>query len=72
MYSAARGYAEGDLPTVRREISSGVLAEALRTGRTVSTASALDDPRFQANASVQANRIQAVLCAPIGGATATC
>jgi len=69
VYSAARGYAEGDLPTVRREISSGVLAEALRTGRTVTTASALDDPRFQANASVQANRIQAVLCAPIGGAT---
>lgn len=66
-YSAARGYAEGELPSVRDEISSGVLAEALRTGRTVSTASALSDPRFQGNASVQANRIQAVLCAPIGG-----
>jgi Nif-specific regulatory protein len=65
-YSAAKGYAEGDIASLRREISSGVLAEALRTGRTISTASALDDPRFQGNASVQANRIQAVLCAPIG------
>ena len=36
VYSAARGYAEGDLPSVRREISSGVLARpriSLRCGK---------------------------------------
>jgi Nif-specific regulatory protein len=66
-FTIALGFDERDLASVRRELSQGILAEALRTGRTVSTASALDDPRFQAMASVQANRIVAVLCAPIGG-----
>ena len=38
-----------------------------RHGRTISTASAVEDPRFRAQESVQAQRIRAVLCAPIGG-----
>ncbi|MFO0610405.1 MAG: sigma-54-dependent Fis family transcriptional regulator [Polyangiales bacterium] len=59
---------DGDVDRIRRELSQGIVAEALRTGRTISTASALDDPRFKGLASVQAHRIQAVLCAPIGGA----
>lgn len=66
-FTIARGFNDADLELVRRELSQGILAEALRTGRTVSTASALDDPRFRGMASVQANRILAVLCAPIGG-----
>ncbi len=61
------GCTDGDADRIRREMSQGILAEALRTGRTISTASALEDPRFKGLASVQANRIQAVLCAPIGG-----
>ncbi len=65
----ALGCSEGDVDRIRRELSQGILAEALRTGRTVSTASALEDPRFRDLASVQAQRIQAVLCAPIGGAS---
>jgi Nif-specific regulatory protein len=59
---------DGDVDRIRRELSQGIIAEALRTGRTISTASALDDPRFMGLASVQAHRIQAVVCAPIGGA----
>ena len=69
VFTTAQGFNDADLELVRRELSQGILAEALRTGRTVSTASALDDPRFRAMASVQANRILAVLCAPIGGRT---
>jgi Nif-specific regulatory protein len=60
---------EGDVDRIRRELSQGIIAEALRTGRTISTASALDDPRFKGLASVQAHRIQAVLCAPVGAST---
>jgi DNA-binding NtrC family response regulator len=64
----ASGFSEAELPLVRREISTGIVAEAVATGRTISTASAIDDPRFAAQASVQAARIRAVLCAPIGAA----
>ena len=55
-----------EIEGVRRAISSGIVAEALATGRTISTASALEDPRFRDQASVQLQRIRAVLCAPIG------
>ncbi|MEW5852914.1 MAG: sigma-54-dependent Fis family transcriptional regulator [Myxococcota bacterium] len=60
---------EEDLRNIRGQLSTGIIAEALKTGRTVSTASALDDPRFKTQQSVQAHRIQAVLCAPIGGSS---
>jgi DNA-binding NtrC family response regulator len=62
----ARGLSEDELAHARREISTGIVAEALATGATISTASALNDPRFRDQRSVQAQRIQAVLCAPIG------
>ncbi|MFO0758167.1 MAG: sigma-54-dependent Fis family transcriptional regulator [Byssovorax sp.] len=64
----ATGFTEDEIASVRRELSTNIIAEALATGRTISTASALDDPRFAAQASVQAQRIQAVLCAPIAAA----
>jgi len=63
----ARGFSDGDVAETRAAISRGVIAEALATGRTIVSVSALDDPRFDTRASVQANRIEAVLCAPIGG-----
>ena len=53
--------------SIRDAISRGIIAEALGSGRTVSTASALLDPRFADRASVKAKGIEAVLCAPIGG-----
>ena len=61
-----RGSAAADVEKIRRTLSRGVIAEAIASGRTVATASAIDDPRFRDNASVQENRIEAVLCAPIG------
>ncbi|APR86459.1 Response regulator of zinc sigma-54-dependent two-component system [Minicystis rosea] len=62
----ASGFDDTEIAEARRAISTGIIAEAIASGRTVSTASAVDDPRFRAQQSVQAQRLQAVLCAPIG------
>jgi Nif-specific regulatory protein len=61
----ARGFSGVEIDAVRREISTGIIARSLASRRTLSTACALDDPRFAAQQSVQAGRIQAVLCAPV-------
>ena len=50
----------------RSTISQGVIAEAMASGRTVVSASALDDPRFRDRGSVRQNKIDAILCSPIG------
>lgn len=63
----SRGFSQDEVSTLRARLSHGIIAEALRTGRTIATASAMDDPRFASNASVRASKIEAVLCAPIGG-----
>jgi len=55
-----------EVENIRDAISRGIIAEALGSGKTVSTASALLDPRFSDRSSVKAHRIEAVLCAPIG------
>ncbi len=65
-WHAAEGYDEEELEEVRRFFSRGIIAEALAGGRTIHTASALQDPRFSEFESVRAQQIQAVLCAPIG------
>jgi Nif-specific regulatory protein len=65
----AHGFDGAEVEAVRREISTGIIAEALATHRTISTASALEDPRFADQRSVQAGRIRAVLCAPIDAGT---
>jgi Nif-specific regulatory protein len=62
----AHGFSEEEIEAVRSAVSQGIIAEALATGRTIETASALLDPRFRDRRSVQAGRIEAVLCAPIG------
>lgn len=59
----ASGFDDAELAEVRRAISTRIIAEAIASGRTVSTASAVEDPRFRAQASVQAQRLQAVICA---------
>jgi len=62
----ARGFSDQDVDDeVRKAISQGVIAEAVATGRTITIASALVDPRFEKRGSVRRNRIEAVLCAPI-------
>lgn len=64
----AHGCAENDVEEIRAAFSSGVIAEAIATGRTIITVSALLDPRFKANTSVRRNRIEAVICSPVGAA----
>ncbi len=62
----AHDCSKDEVADIRSAISRGILAEALATGQTISTSNALLDPRFQDNVSVRANRISAVLCAPVG------
>jgi Nif-specific regulatory protein len=62
----AHGFAEHELREVRATISGGIIAEAVATGETIVTQSALLDPRFKERDSVMHARIGAVLCAPIG------
>jgi transcriptional regulator with GAF, ATPase, and Fis domain len=62
----AHGLSNEEIAGVRGAISHGIIAEALATGQTVVTPSALQDPRFRGRDSVQIAKIEAVLCAPIG------
>src|SRR5262249_25977937 len=51
---------------VRAAISHGIIAEAVATGKTIVTQSALLDERFSRRESVILGHIEGVLCAPIG------
>src|SRR5579862_1096164 len=62
----AHGFAEQEIANVRAAISSGIIAEAVATGETTATQSALLDPRFKERDSVMQAQIGAVLCVPIG------
>jgi Nif-specific regulatory protein len=63
---AAHGFSEAEIHAVRQVISRGIIAQAIATGETIVTASALGDERFESRMSVRGARIEAVLCAPIG------
>lgn len=65
----AVGCSDEDVQQIRKLVSRGIIAEAVASGEVVMTPSALLDPRFNARASVQRSKIDAVLCAPIGGDT---
>ncbi len=67
-WSIAHALSSDQIEGVRGTRSRGIIAETLATGRTILTASALDDPRFKGFESVSKSRITAVLCAPIGHA----
>jgi Nif-specific regulatory protein len=56
-----------EIDEIRATVSRGIVAEALASGRTILTHSALLDERFRNRESVRARRIEAVICAPIGG-----
>jgi Nif-specific regulatory protein len=56
-----------DVKGIRSAISRGIIGEALATGDTIVTPSAMLDPRFRDRRSVKLKRLEAVLCAPIGG-----
>lgn len=55
-----------DVAAIRTSISRGIIARAISEGRTIETPSAELDERFQDLGSVRQQRIQAVLCAPVG------
>lgn len=64
----AQGFSDQEVEEeVRGSLSQGVIAEAVATGETITTASALNDERFRKLKSVRRNRIEAVVCAPIDG-----
>ena len=67
-WSIAHAYTPESIEDVRSRISRGIIAEAMASGTTVLTPSALLDDRFSARESVRAAEISAVLCAPVGAA----
>jgi Nif-specific regulatory protein len=68
-WSITRGCSEEEVKEIRQKISRGIIAEAMATGQTIHTGSALEDPRFSENKSVQKLSIREVLCAPVGRKT---
>ncbi|MCC6625089.1 MAG: sigma-54-dependent Fis family transcriptional regulator [Deltaproteobacteria bacterium] len=65
-WSASAGFGDEDVQQVRKVLSSTIIQEALASGETIETASAGADVRFGVSESVRRNRIEAVLCAPVG------
>ncbi len=66
VWSIAHGLSPAQVDDVRARLSRGVIAYALASGTTIVTPSARLDARFRDRASVQARRIEQVLCVPIG------
>lgn len=64
--SIAHGFSAEEIRGVRTAISRGIIAEAIATGETIVTHSAIEDRRFRTRESVRAGRLQQVLCVPIG------
>jgi Nif-specific regulatory protein len=62
----AHGLSEDEIEGVRSVVSRGIIAQAIATGQTIVTPSALLDPRFRDRGSVKIARIESVLCTPIG------
>lgn len=65
-FSMVRAFDEPDLARVRASFSSSIIKGVIESGQTVSTASALLDPRFSDFESVRSKRNEAVICAPVG------
>src|SRR5262245_43958114 len=65
-WSLAHGFTSAQVEDVRAAISHGIIAEAVATGKTIVTQSALLDERFSRRESVILGHIEGVLCAPIG------
>jgi len=66
-WSIAQGCTDVEIQSIRTSISRGIIAEALATGETVVTPSAMLDERFSSSESVRMHKIQAALCVPVGG-----
>ncbi len=59
---------EDDVRELRTRLSAGIVRRALERSETISTAAAIEDPRFMRRPSVTLQGIRAVLCAPVGDA----
>lgn len=64
-WNLSHGFSPQEAEDARSRVSSGIIAEAIASGLTIDTPSALLDPRFSDRGSVRAQRIDAVLCVPI-------
>jgi Nif-specific regulatory protein len=62
----AHGFSDTEIEAVRSAVSRGIIAEAVASGTTIVTPSALLDARFKARESVRLSQIGAVLCTPVG------
>lgn len=62
----SHGFSDEEVREVRDRVSRGIIAEAIASGQAVETPSAMQDDRFASRASVKGQRIEAVLCVPIG------
>jgi Nif-specific regulatory protein len=60
------GCSDSEVAKIRDVVSHGIIAEAVASGETVVTESAVLDQRFRDRRSVQQHQIEAVLCVPIG------
>lgn len=67
-FSVEKGCYDAEVEDIRAELSKGIMAEAIATGHTITLESAQHHPKFGKQKSVQRNRTEAVLCAPIGAA----
>ncbi len=65
-WSLAHCCTEDQVADIRHKISNSIIGEAIERGTTIQTPSAVLDPAFSNSTSVRLNRIEAVLCAPVG------
>ncbi|MFO0747333.1 MAG: sigma 54-interacting transcriptional regulator [Myxococcota bacterium] len=65
-WSSSLGFEASAIEDIRKLLSTTIIAETLKHGRTVETSSAATDPRFGGAESVRRNQIEAVLCVPVG------
>jgi Nif-specific regulatory protein len=61
----AAGCSNDQVELIQSIVSRGIIAEALAQGDAIVCPSAILDPRFKNRPSVQASKIEAVLCVPI-------
>jgi len=62
----SHAYDAEQVDAVRARVSRGIVAEAISSGTTILTPSAMLDERFAWRESVRISRVSAALCAPVG------